>query len=75
MSDVFISYARSTHATAQKVADALRALGYGVWIDDDIPAHRPYTEVLDEHLPAAGYRQISPHIGCRAQAVRGASGG
>ncbi|HXQ13912.1 MAG TPA: TIR domain-containing protein [Caulobacteraceae bacterium] len=53
MSDVFISYARSTEKQAQQVAAALRALGYGVWRDDDLPAHRDYSEVIDERLAAA----------------------
>src|SRR5580700_741802 len=53
MSDVFISYARSTASRAQAVADALRALGYDVWRDDELPAHRAYAEVIDERLAAA----------------------
>jgi len=53
MSDIFISYARSTAGQAQKVADALRALGYGVWRDDELPAHRPYNEVIEERLASA----------------------
>ena len=53
MSDIFISYARSTEAAAQLVAEALRALGYGVWRDDQLPAHRPYAEVIEERLRAA----------------------
>jgi predicted ATPase len=53
MSDVFISYARSTAVQAQAAAEALRALGYGVWLDDELPAHRAYGDVIDEHLSAA----------------------
>src|SRR5580698_919261 len=53
MSDVFISYARSTAAQAQQVAEALRALGHGVWRDDELPAHRAYAEVIEERLKAA----------------------
>src|SRR6185312_12668448 len=41
VSDVFISYARSTAAQASAAADALRAAGYSVWLDEDLPAHRP----------------------------------
>jgi adenylate cyclase len=37
MSDVFISYARSTAREAQAVTEALRSLGYNVWRDDDLP--------------------------------------
>ncbi len=53
MSDVFISYARSTAIQALQVAGALRALGYGVWRDDELPAHRDYSEVIEERLRAA----------------------
>ena len=54
MSDVFISYARSTARQAEQVAEALRAVGYGVWRDDDLPAHRAYAEVIEERLGSAG---------------------
>ena len=53
MSDIFISYARSTAAQAQAVAEALRGLGYDVWRDDELPAHRSYAEVIEERLQAA----------------------
>src|SRR5580698_8102702 len=53
MSDVFISYARSTEKQAEQVAEALRALGYNIWRDDELPAHRAYTEVIEERLKAA----------------------
>ena len=53
MSDVFISYARSTAARAHEIAEALRALGYSVWRDDDLPAHRAFAEVIEERLRAA----------------------
>ena len=53
MSDVFISYARSTEREASDIAQALRALGYGVWRDDALPAHRDYSEVIEERLRAA----------------------
>src|SRR5579862_7539920 len=53
MSDIFISYARSTAAKAQQVADALRAMGYEVWRDDELPAHRAYADVIRERLQAA----------------------
>lgn len=48
--DVFISYARSTEATARKLAEALRAEGFSVWRDDDLPPHRAYAEVIEERL-------------------------
>ncbi|HEX8216073.1 MAG TPA: TIR domain-containing protein [Allosphingosinicella sp.] len=53
MSEVFVSYARSTERQAQRVAEAIRALGYKVWRDDELPAHRSYGEVIEERLKAA----------------------
>jgi adenylate cyclase len=53
MSDVFISYARSTEAQARQIGEALRALGYGVWRDDELPAHRAYADVIEERLSQA----------------------
>jgi adenylate cyclase len=53
MSDIFISYARSTASQAQAVAVALRGLGYDVWSDDELPPHRSYAEVIEERLQAA----------------------
>ena len=53
MSDVFISYARSTEPVARQVAESLRRLGYSVWLDDQLPAHRAYSDVIEERLRAA----------------------
>jgi len=53
MTDIFISYARSTAPQAHAVAQALRSMGYGVWRDDELPAHRAYSEVIEERLAAA----------------------
>jgi adenylate cyclase len=53
VSDIFISYARSTAAQAQAIAEALRALGYDVWRDDELPAHRAYADVIEERLTQA----------------------
>jgi adenylate cyclase len=53
MPDVFISYARSTEAAAHRIAGALRALGYDIWRDDELPAHRDYAEVIEERLRSA----------------------
>ncbi|HET7604763.1 MAG TPA: TIR domain-containing protein [Sphingomicrobium sp.] len=53
MSDVFVSYARTDEPQAKRVAEALRALGYNVWRDDELPAHRPYSEVIEERLKSA----------------------
>ena len=53
MSDVFISYARSTESKARDLAQALHAMGFGVWRDDELPPHRDYAEVIEERLRAA----------------------
>lgn len=53
MSDIFISYARSTAAKAEQIGDAMRALGYSVWRDDELPAHRAYSDVIEAQLKAA----------------------
>src|SRR5471030_1751887 len=53
MADIFISYARSTAHQAHAVAEALRTLGYDVWRDDELPAHRAYAEAIEERLQAA----------------------
>jgi len=53
MTDVFISYARSTEPQAKQIAEALRARGYSVWRDEELPAHRPYGDVIEERLSSA----------------------
>ena len=53
MTDVFVSYGRSSEAHARRIADALRAGGYDVWRDDEIPANRAYSEVIEERLKTA----------------------
>ncbi|MCM8556671.1 TIR domain-containing protein [Sphingomicrobium sediminis] len=53
MSQVFISYARSTEAIAKAVGDRLREAGYKVWRDDELPAHRSYSDVIEERLREA----------------------
>jgi adenylate cyclase len=53
MSDIFVSYGHSTLKLTQQVVEALRGLGYGVWLDDQLPAHRAYTDVIEERLKAA----------------------
>ena len=53
MADVFISYARATEAEAVAMTEALQAAGMTVWRDDSLPAHRPYADVIEEHLRAA----------------------
>ena len=53
MADVFVSYARADEDAAVRVADALRADGYQVWRDDELPAHRAYADVIEERLKSA----------------------
>jgi adenylate cyclase len=53
MPDVFISYARTTEPQAKAIAAALREKGYSVWRDDEIPAHKPYAEVIEERLKSS----------------------
>ena len=53
MADVFISYAHTTANQAQGAAAVLRALGYSVWLDDDLAAHRAFTHAIEEQLTAA----------------------
>ncbi len=53
MGDVFISYARETATAAKAIADAVRRHGYDVWLDDQIPAHREYADVISERIDAA----------------------
>jgi DNA-binding transcriptional MerR regulator len=50
---VFISYAQSTEAGAHKIGEALRALDYGVWRNDDLPANLDSTGVIGKRLKAA----------------------
>ncbi|MEP7316745.1 MAG: TIR domain-containing protein [Sphingomicrobium sp.] len=53
MADIFVSYGRSTEAQAEQVVDALRSVGHSVWRDDELPAHRSYTDVIEERLRSA----------------------
>jgi Tol biopolymer transport system component len=53
MSQIFVSYAHTTARQAHAVAQALRALGYDVWLDDELPTHRAYSEVIEERLRSA----------------------
>src|SRR6188472_2990889 len=53
MADIFVSYGRSTESQAKQVVDALRAAGYSVWRDDELPAHRSYGDVIEERLRSA----------------------
>ena len=51
--DVFISYARSIEQQAHRIAEQLREEGFSVWRDDELPAHRSYSDVIEERLKSA----------------------
>jgi adenylate cyclase len=53
VAEIFISYARSTEPQARLITDELRALGYDVWNDGALPAHRSYGDVIQENLTSA----------------------
>jgi adenylate cyclase len=53
MAHVFISYARPDEPHAVMIADRLRAAGFEVWRDDQLPAHRPYAQVIEERIKDA----------------------
>lgn len=63
MAEIFISCARETSPTAQRVADALKDAGYLVWWDAELPAHRAFHEVIDERLRSASVVLV---LGARA---------
>jgi len=48
--EVFISYARPTQALAEQVERALIAAGHVAWRDSALPAHRAYSDVIEERL-------------------------
>src|SRR3982751_664796 len=53
MSHIFISYSRTDEPSAGMIAQELRNLGYEVWRDDELPAHRAYAEVIEERIDGA----------------------
>jgi tetratricopeptide (TPR) repeat protein len=53
MADVFLSYARTSATKAKRVADVLRQRGFSVWFDEHLPAHRAYSDVIEEQLESA----------------------
>jgi adenylate cyclase len=53
LADIFISYARPNEPLAKQAGEALRAAGYAVWRDDELPAHRAYSEVIEERIKSA----------------------
>src|SRR5688572_19110375 len=53
MPGVFVSYCRPCAQVAEQVSAALSDIGYDVWRDDQLPAHRAYGDVIEEKLRAA----------------------
>jgi adenylate cyclase len=53
MPGVFVSYCRPSAQVAEQVTSALSSLGYDVWRDDQLPAHRAYGDVIEENLKSA----------------------
>jgi TolB-like protein len=53
VAEIFISYSRPTEDRAAGIAEALRALGYSVWRDDQLLPHHSYHEVTEERLQQA----------------------
>ena len=53
MFDVVISHAQSTVPLVRQIADSLRGLGHTVWWDEDLPVHRPYSQMIEERLRGA----------------------
>lgn len=53
MSEIFLSYARDDEAVARHVAKALEAMGYEVWWDAYLPAHRAYSQEIERRLEEA----------------------
>ena len=53
MADVFLSYARSSAAAAERVTRELAKCGWSVWFDRELPAHRAYSDVIAAELESA----------------------
>lgn len=53
MADVFLSYARPDAAAAERAARDLANAGCSVWFDRELPAHRPYSDVIAAELESA----------------------
>ena len=51
--DVFVSYARPSEEDARRIVELLRQKDFSVWRDDELPAHRAYSDVIEERLKSA----------------------
>jgi tetratricopeptide (TPR) repeat protein len=50
VADVFLSYARPNSTVVARAAQVLCANGYSVWYDCELPAHRPYSDIIEQEL-------------------------
>lgn len=53
MVDVFISYSRVNADVVARLAEAVKAEGYSVWWDAELPPHLSYGDVITEKIGAA----------------------
>ncbi len=53
LADVFLSYARSSAAAAERITRELAQCGWSVWFDRELPAHRAYSDVIATELESA----------------------
>ncbi|HMO74279.1 MAG TPA: YARHG domain-containing protein [Sphingopyxis sp.] len=53
MVDVFISYSRENKDRVAQIAHAVKAAGYDVWWDAELPPHRSYGDVITEKIGMA----------------------
>jgi hypothetical protein len=53
VTDVFLSYARSDAASAERIARELGKAGCSVWYDRELPAHVAYADVIAAELESA----------------------
>jgi hypothetical protein len=53
MADIFLSYARPDVAVAERLARELGKTGRTIWYDRELPAHRPYADVIATELETA----------------------
>jgi hypothetical protein len=53
MADVFISYSKTDEAAVRRLAEAVKALGYAVWWDEELPAHVSYSDVIADKIASA----------------------
>ena len=53
LAGVFLSDARSDAAAAQRIAREHGEAGWSTWYDRELPAHRPYADIIASELKSA----------------------